>query len=127
MDGIGAEPLIDGAGAYHLGRDPGRDVVVREPPCRILGEHQLSDLARGIGERRRHRVPAIKDGRAAGAALALPPIRTATPASIPALVGAALKSRLTITFAHGWLVSWVPNNGNFRPSAREADIPGAIG
>ena len=120
--------VIDGAGAHHLGRDPGWDIFVREPPGRVFGEQQLADFTRRVGQRGRHRMPAIEDGRTAGAAaLALPPIRTAAPASIPALVGAAPKSRLTITFAHGWLVSWVPNNGNFRPQGGKTIFLGPVG
>ena len=63
----------------------------------------------------RHRVPAVQDGRPVGAGIAVTPGRPAAgfAALVRAFAAAALKWRLSVAIAHDWLVSRVPDNGNF--------------
>src|SRR4051794_15783837 len=60
MHGVGAEALVDDMGPDDFRGDAGVDVVLGETPRRVLGQPQFADPALRIGERRRHRVPAIE-------------------------------------------------------------------
>ena len=117
MHGVGAEALIDQTGADDFRRHAGVDVLVRKTTRGVLGEQQFSDFALRIGQRRRHRVPAIENCRAVGSRLAVAPGRPAAgvAARRPCFTGAALKTRFFIAVVHGALVSWVPDNGNLWP------------
>ena len=117
MHGVRTEPLVDQARPHDFRRHAGVDIVVGEPPGGIFGQPQLANLALRIGQRRRHRVPAIQDDRPVGAGVAVAPGRPAAgfAALVRAFAAAALKWRLSIAIAHGRLVSRVPDNGNLGP------------
>ena len=77
MHGVRAEPLVDQVRPHDFRGHAGVDVVVGQPPRGVFGQQQLANLALRIGQRRRHRVPAIENDRPVGAALAVAPGRPA--------------------------------------------------
>ena len=120
MHGVGTEALVDQSRPHDFRRHAGVDFVVRKTPRGIFREQQLSNMALRVGQRRRDRVPAIKNDRTVRARFAVAPGRSA--AGFAPLFGgfaaAAPEVLLSIAIAHGRLVSWVPNNGNLSPSWR---------
>ena len=91
MHGVRAEPLVDQARPDDFRSHAGVDMVVGEAPGGIFGEPQLANPALRIGQRRRHRVPAIQHDRPVGAGVAVAPRRRA--AGFGALVWALLALR----------------------------------
>ena len=83
MHGIRAEPLVDQARPHDFRRHAGVDILVGQPPRGVFGQQQFANLALRIGQRRRHRVPAIQDDRPVGAGVAVAPGRPAAGFAAP--------------------------------------------
>ena len=111
MHGVGPKPLVDQIGPDDFRRDAGVDLFLCEPPRRVLGQEQFSDLPLRIGECRRNRVPAIENHRPVRACVALAPDRPAAGFSpfFEGFTGSAPELGFSIAIAHGRLLSWVTN------------------
>src|SRR3954454_14892141 len=105
MHGVGAEALVDDMGPDDFRGDAGVDVVLGETPRRVFGQPQFADPALRIGERRRHRMPAIED-RTVRPLAALAPSRLA--GGLAGLGksgwGSAFETRLVFTLAHARII-----------------------
>ena len=67
MGDVAAEQVVEPAAFDLLGRHrPGRRLALGEGLLRLLGQHEVAEAARGIGERRGHRVQAVEPDGAAG-------------------------------------------------------------
>src|SRR5213082_927028 len=90
-------PLLD------LWRDTGVDVFLRQPACRVFRQYQLVYAAPRVGERRRHRVPAVQDDGTVRVCLAPVPGRPAAgfASLFRRLATAAPEVLLSLAIAHG--------------------------
>ena len=67
MGDVAAEQVVEPAAVDLLGRHrPGRRLALGEGLLCLLGQHEAAQAARGIGERRSHRVQAVEPDGAAG-------------------------------------------------------------
>ena len=73
-----------------------------QPPCCIFGDQQFADMACGIGQRGRHRVPAIENHRPVRARLAVAPGRPAGrfSAFFEGFTAAAAERWFSVAIAH---------------------------
>ena len=126
MHGVGAEQAVDLGGPDDLRRDAGGNVLLGQPPRRVLGQQQLADPPLRIGERERHGMPAIEDRRAVGAVSRSRKAGLVAAAAFLAegLAGTGAEWPLLVVVAHGRLVSRVPDSGNFDPE--EQEISGTV-
>ena len=118
VDGVRPEPLVDQVRADDFRRHPRVDIFVRQPPRGVFGDEELSDMAPGIGERGRNRVPAIENRRPVRACLAVAPGRPSgrfTP-FFEGFTAGTPERRFSVTIAHKRLVSRVPDSGNLGAS-----------
>ena len=120
MHGIGRQPLGDGRRPHDLRR--GRDALLGEAAGGILGGEQLADLAGGIGQRRRHRVPAVEHGQVVRPqALALGALEAFAPLDL--LAGRAGLGAGSLGFGR-WRVSALASAGwSVSPRYRPPPVP----
>jgi hypothetical protein len=143
MHGIGPQTAVDLVRPHQNRRHAGVDFLLGEAPGGVFGQNQLEDFPLWIGQRHGDGMPSIEDGRAVAAA-GFPAAPGRAPSVIPALIAgfipgfiaalatlavaslvrAALKSLFSVSLAHGWLVSRMPNNGNLE--CRKGGLEGRI-
>src|SRR5437870_2727654 len=103
MHGIGAEPGVDHIRPDDFGGHAGVDILVGQAAGGVFGQKQLADLALGIGQSRRYRMPAIENHRPIGAAVAVAPGRPGGRFSpfFEGFTAAAAERWFSVSIAHG--------------------------
>jgi hypothetical protein len=112
MHRVGHQHPVDLVRADNLRRDRGRDILLRKPPRGVLREQELPEPALRILQCHAYGVPAVEDGWTVMIAILPDRPARAGAALVEWPAAAPLKSTLSITIAHGRLVSRVPDNGN---------------
>jgi hypothetical protein len=114
VHGIWPEPLVDQVRPDDFRGHAGVDIFVRKAAGGVFGQEQFSDLALGVGQRRRNGVPAIENHRPVGARFPVPSSRW--PGEFPpffeGFTAATAEWRFSVAIAHGELVSRDPEYGN---------------
>ena len=100
MHGVRAELLVDLARPHYFGCYAGIDIFLGKTPLGILGEEKPADPALRIGQRHRHRVPAIENGWSVRLCLAVAPGRAAAGSALVERLDATAELRFSVAIAH---------------------------